>query len=390
MLIAKIFFAIFVVLGALYWIVQLVCTLRLMASVRTVDKLPYKNLKKWPRISVIIPARNEADTIEAAMRSRLESDYPNLEIILIDDRSTDNTPEIIEEIAQTDNRVKAIHIKELPEAWIGKLYAMHTGAKVASGAWLLFSDADVHIASGTLKRVISYCELHGYDHIAAIPQLYPTTFLLDSVLSVFMRHICLVGRPWKVKDKTSKASIGAGAFNLVRRTAYVHAQGFERIRLTVVDDIALGRVLKESGAHCTVVNGRNSVGLHFYHSLREMMIGSERALFTMVGQFSMIKLIVIGLLMLGFEISPFIALVPMGLPFGYLVGTVMLGIMFLTAFTMNMYLGRPWWTAFFVPLAVSIMFIAMVRAGILGKSRGGIIWRGTFYPTNKLKQYRQY
>lgn len=148
MIIAKIFFAIFVVLGALYWIVQLVCTLRLIASVRTVAKLPYKDLKKWPRVSVIIPARNEADTIKAAMRSRLESDYPNLEIILIDDRSTDNTPEIIEEIAQTDSRVKAIHIKELPKAWIGKLYAMHTGVEVASGAWLLFSDADVHIASG--------------------------------------------------------------------------------------------------------------------------------------------------------------------------------------------------------------------------------------------------
>ena len=157
MIIAKIFFAIFIVLGAFYWIVQLVCTLRLIASVRTVTKLPYKDLKKWPRVSVIIPARNEADTIKAAMRSRLESDYPNLEIILIDDRSTDNTPEIIEEIAQTDSRVKAIHIKELPKAWIGKLYAMHTGAKIASGAWLLFSDADVHIASGTLKRVISYC-----------------------------------------------------------------------------------------------------------------------------------------------------------------------------------------------------------------------------------------
>lgn len=378
-----------IILGAFYWFVQFIFTFQLITRVRTVDKLPYKKLDKWPRVSVIIPARNEAKTIETAMKLRLQSDYPNLEIVLVDDRSNDETLAIMNEIAKNDSRVKVIQIKELPGEWIGKLYAMHIAAEMASGDWLLFSDADVKIAPGTLKRVISFSEMGGYDHIAGIPELFRSGFLVDIVLSVFMRQMCILGRLWKVGDDKSDAAAGAGAFNLVRRSAFNKAQGFSKIKMTVADDVALGRILKESGARCGVFNGRDNVGVCFYHSIREIAIGSERALFTMIGRFSMIRLISLGLLIFILEISPFIALCAIDLPYIFFTGVIMTALLFFVSVTVNIYLGRPWWTACFLPLAVLIMFICTIRAGVLGAKRGGIIWRGTYYATEQLKKFRQ-
>ncbi len=104
---------------------------------------------QWPTVSVLVPAKNEEDTLFAAMQSLLQVDYPALEIILINDRSTDRTGEIIERLALLDSRVRQIHIDHLPDGWLGKVHALHQGIDVSSGEWLLFTDADIHFAPQT-------------------------------------------------------------------------------------------------------------------------------------------------------------------------------------------------------------------------------------------------
>lgn len=376
-------------LSGLYWVIQLLFTFLLLKKIKSIASLPDKERASWPRVSVIMPARNEADTIEPALRIRCESDYPDLELIVVNDRSSDNTGEIAEKIAATDPRVRVVHIETLPPGWLGKLYAMHVGAQHAHGEWLLFSDVDVYVKRSTLRRVIAWCEDRLIDHMAVVPDILPTRFFVDVTLSVFMRHICALGRPWKVEDPKSKDAVGAGAFNLVRRTAYEAIHGFEPLRLTVTDDVALGRVLKQSGARAGVLNGRGYVSVYFYRTVREMAIGSERALFAMFGNFSVIKLIISAVLMVIAEVGPFAALLFFGIPFAQTIGIGLVIVVLLTSFLVNGYLGRPWWTSFFVPVAIMIMFVCMIRAGILGKKRGGIIWRGTFYPTEELKKFRQ-
>lgn len=389
MVILTILAIILVAPGVLYWIIQFVFTLVLVRKVRSIDSLPDAKRNVWPRVSVIMPARNESDTIEAALRVRLGSNYPNLELIIVNDRSTDDTGQIADRIASEDNRVRVIHVDALTEGWIGKLYAMQIGAESATGEWLLFSDVDVHVKPGTLRRVIAWCEDRVIDHMAVIPDLFPTRFFVDVTLSVFMRHICVLGRPWKAEDKKSNTAVGAGAFNLVRRTAFDAINGFEKVRLTVTDDVAFGRVLKQSGIQAGVLNGRKYVRVYFYRTIREMAVGSERALFTMFGNFSMFRLIIIGTLMLVMELTPFIALFFYHLPLLTVIGISLVGIVIITSLLVNRYLGRPWWTAFFVPVAIVIMYVCMIRAGILGKKRGGIIWRGTFYSSEMLREYRQ-
>jgi cellulose synthase/poly-beta-1,6-N-acetylglucosamine synthase-like glycosyltransferase len=382
--------AVFVIaVGVIYWTLQFVLCLLVVKKVRSVSSLPEVRMTSWPFVSVIMPARNEADTIESALGMRCESDYPDLELIVVNDRSDDDTGVIADRIAVNDGRVRVIHVDALPEGWLGKLHAMQVGAQAARGEWLLFSDADVHVKPGTLRRVIAWCEDRAIDHLAIIPDLERTGFFVDVTLSTFMRQICVSGRAWQAQDPKSSAAIGSGAFNLVRRSSFDKARGFEQIRLTATDDVAFGRILKESGARAGVLNGRDYVTVCFYRTLHEMAVGSERALFTMFGKFSAFRLIAFGVFMLGLEIAPFMALLFFGLPLVQLVGMVFVGIVVGTSLMVNIYLGRPLWDAFFVPVANVIMCAFIVRAAILGAKRDGIIWRGTFYPAAKLRRFRQ-
>jgi len=378
--------AVYAVCGLLYWILQMVFMIRTIRSVRVLEELPIGNEQQWPRISVVVPARNEEDTVEQAVRSRLGSDYPNLEILLVNDRSSDRTGDIIEKIAAEDSRVRALHINRLPSGWLGKVYAMHHGAAQSTGEWLLFSDADVYVRPGTLKRVITYAQKRHLDHIPVLPDLYKANLLVDVCLSIFIRTICAMGRVWEIEDPKTESQVGAGAFNLVRKNAFERAGGFNTMKMSVADDVALGRVLKRSGARGSLLNGRQYVGVHFYHSVRDMAIGSERAIFTLIGGFSLMRLILLTIAMLGLELSPFISVLPLGVPFLQYIGLVT----FLTAagvsIIMDKWTNRPVYTILFLPVGIMIMAWCMLRAGILGRARNGIVWRGTFYPTQMLRE----
>ena len=369
---------------------QLFLTLRVIKSVPLLEKLPYEKSRVWPKVSVIIPACNEAKTIEDAMQSRLQDDYPNLEILLIDDRSTDRTREIVDKIAAKDSRVKAIHISELPEGWIGKPYAMDQGAKLATGEWFLFSDADVYVRPTTLKRVITYCESKKLVHLAVFPEIYSTRFLLDTLIALFIRWICLTARVWAVEDEKSTASAGAGAFNLVRRSVFERIKGFEALKLEVADDVALGQIIKKSGARSSLINGRNYVGVYFYRSVREAAIGAERAGFTTIGNFSLIRLTLIGIILFGLEMAPFFISIPMGIPYLPFLGLTMSLIVFFVSISINKWTNRNILPSLFLPIGITITTVLMFRTGILGVKRGGIYWRGTFYPTRLLKSGRRY
>ncbi len=390
MILFRVLVVIYIVCGCVYWLLQLYLSLRIIKSVLLLEKLNCHKLARWPRVSVIIPARNEAETIERAMQYRLQNSYPNIEILLIDDRSTDRTPEIVDKIAAQDERVKAIHISELPEGWVGKVFALHRGVSQATGDWFLFSDADVHIKPGTLERSIAYCESRKLDHLAIFPELYPINFLVDIVLSVFIRMLCMGARIWAVENEKSNASVGSGSFNLVRRTAFEKTKGFEWLKLEMADDVALGQMLKKSGARSSLINGRGYVGVYFYRSLGEMAIGSERAVFTVIGNFSLMRLVLISLVMLSLEMSPIFALVAGSIPYLLFLGVVMICIRLTTSIIINKWMNRSILEAFFLCIAEIIMAVFILRAGVLGVKRKGIIWRGTFYPTKLLKQGRRY
>jgi cellulose synthase/poly-beta-1,6-N-acetylglucosamine synthase-like glycosyltransferase len=176
-----------------------------------------------PLVSIIVPARNEEESIEQALRSLLALDYDNYEVIAVNDRSTDRTGEIMERVAgdlPSRKRLRVVHHRELPEGWLGKTHAMWTATNLAAGDWLLFTDADVMFKPDSLRRALAYAEAEKADHVVLFPQIImkrPGEYMM---IAFFQTMFMFGHRPWKVADPKANDHMGVGAFNLVRRSTY--------------------------------------------------------------------------------------------------------------------------------------------------------------------------
>jgi cellulose synthase/poly-beta-1,6-N-acetylglucosamine synthase-like glycosyltransferase len=269
------------------------------------ENIPGRELPKWPKVSFIMQARNEEKTMVGALETRLRDGYPNIEYIIVDDRSTDRTGQIIDEIADKDPRVRALHIKRLPDRWLGKLYAQDQGVRIATGEWLLFSDVDAFVKPGTIRKAVAYAVEQGIDHLPTFPEMYPVGFFAGMLTTIFVRLISLGGRLREVRDPHLEAAVGSGSFNLVRLSAFERPRGFGYIKLEHGDDVALGKILKESGSRQRLLNGRKYVGVSFYQSLCEAMVAVERPTFAALGNFSFPRFFFAGWVVLWLELSSY-------------------------------------------------------------------------------------
>ncbi len=376
----------YVLIGCAYWLVNLVLALRVVRTVPLLKHCQPPEPDEWPKLSLIIPARDEADTIEAAVQSRLQDDYPNLEIVLIDDRSGDGTGEIIDRLAANDPRVHVLHIRELPADWLGKVHALQRGYEASSGEWLLFTDADVHWVPGTLRRSVAHALARGLDHVAVIPELWRAAFLLDVLLATFVRLMCLLGRLWAAGDPRSTAAAGVGAFNLVRRAAFERTPGFPWLKFEIVDDIGLGQMLKAAGARSAVVNGRRLVGLHWYRSLGALARGMERTAFAGLGKTGVAPMLLLSLLISVLDVAPFVGLIPLCVPYLMAAGAAGTATALLAQATTWCWINGRLLPALFVPLGAVLAVGVTLRSACCAVRRGGLVWRGTFYPADRLRQ----
>lgn len=187
--------------------------------VRLAEVVRRTSAERVPRVSIIAPALNEERNLEAAVRSLARQDYPDYEIVLVDDRSTDATPRILARLKREIPNLRVVTVRELPPGWLGKNHANMLGARVATGEILVFTDADVMFEPSTLDRAVAHLERHGIDHLAASPG---TTMpgLVNQFTLYFGLMFTLFIRPWRARDPRSSAHVGIGAFNMVRASAY--------------------------------------------------------------------------------------------------------------------------------------------------------------------------
>jgi len=340
----------------------------------------------WPRLSVIVPACNEAEEIGSAVATLLGQDYPDMEIILVDDRSSDATGEIMDRVAADDPRVKVIHVTALPEGWLGKVHAMQQGLAASTGEFLLFTDADVHYAPDALRRAVGYCVLNEADHVPAIPNLWSQSLLQDALVRSSARHVVLNARPWAVSDPKSKAFLGVGAFNLVRRSAFEKTEGFAWLRLEVADDLGLGLMMKRSGARCQPVSAFEHVGLYWYRTFGAVVRGGAKAY--AVSRFRLGRQLLLGLVVLVLETAPVALLVPLiwaQTRWVGIAGIVVTVAFFTTIVTLSRWSRGRLVGALFEPVVAPLLVGLFVHAGIAGWWRGGLVWRGTLYPSELLR-----
>jgi glycosyltransferase involved in cell wall biosynthesis len=373
----------YVFVGCAYWLWMFVGTVRAVRALPLLARSDVPPPRAWPKLSIVIPACNEAESLESALRSVLDQDYAELEIILIDDRSTDGTAAIVDRLALIDPRILAIHVEQLPAGWLGKVHALALGAEKSHGPWLLFTDADVHMAPGALRTAVAYCMHHEIDHLAALPDLWPSTMLVGANVALFVRSLLVALRLWGVADPKSSAFIGIGAFNLVRRQALDRSPGFSWLRMEVGDDLGLGMMLKQSGARACLASARGLLGLYWYRNLGEMARGAEKA-YASAARCSVCRILLLSFLVVALECTPLVAL-----SFWWIPGLLWSGLaMLAAAIGCSMILAR--WSRtrllpfLLFPVAAVVAAGIMLRSGWLGYRRGGVIWRGTLYSKEQL------
>lgn len=354
-------------------------------SIPSLDSVP-PLADHGPLVSVVVAARDEERHVEAATRSMLAQRYEHLELVVVDDRSTDATPALLRRLEATHRNMTVVRVDTLPDGWLGKNHALHVGAQHASGELLLFADADVLLAADTLSRAVRLLRAERADHLAVAPMMVAPTAPLALVVNYFFMWFVLYLRPWRARDPNSRAYIGIGAFNLVRRSSYEAVGGHARIALRPDDDLMLGKILKTNGFRQILATGEHLVSVEWYRSLGELARGFRKNAFAGM-HYSLLLTTgaIFGQLMLG--VLPFIAIWATS-------GVERL--LFLTAALAQMiaYAGgafaqrtRPW-LAVFYPVA-ALLFVVIVTAAV-GRTvlRGGIEWRGTRYPLDALRANR--
>src|SRR5215813_4611869 len=345
------------------------------------DRQPKQN----PHISIIVPARNEETDIEQSLCSLLALDYENYEVIAVNDRSSDRTGEIMDELAATaaSSRIlQIIHVKELPPQWLGKTHAMWTAARQATGDWLLFTDADVAFRPDSLRRVLAYAEAENADHVVLFPRIV-TKQPGERMMVAFFQTLFIFGhRPWKTADPKAADHMGVGAFNLVRRTVYESIGTYERLRLEVLDDMKLGKVVKNAGFRQRNVFGDDLISLHWAKGALGMVDNLTKNFFAVLS-FQWWRVLASCFGVASLNLFPFA-----GIWFAHGWARVPYTMALLSMFGIYAGMSRrspiPAYYLLLHPISTSLFLYILVRSMCVTLWHSGVIWRGTKYPLEEL------
>jgi len=353
---------------------------------RRLTDVPIPDLSEWPKVSLIAPARNEERHIERAVRSLVVLDYPQLEITLVNDRSTDRTGEILDRLAAEFPQLNVVHLTELPPGWLGKNHALQLGADRSRGDWLLFTDADIVFERAALKRAIAYASANQVDHLAAWPDVTSPSWFLSAFMLVFSLYFFLYVRVWAIRNPRSTAHIGIGAFNLVRADVYRAVGGHHKIHMRPDDDLKLGKIIKHAGYRQDVVHGGDMLSLEMYQSIGELIRGLEKNAFS-GADYSVPLTVFSSLLSLLFNVWPFLGVFLIPAPTRWIYLTICLTIWAL-AFFAALGTKNPKSCALAFPIGVLLFVYIQWRTMILNYYHDGIRWRDTHYSLAELKANR--
>ncbi len=350
-----------------------------------------------PFLTIVVPARNEEAEIEPALRSLLQLNYPQFEVVAVNDRSTDHTGAIMERIAAetaTQGKLRVIHVRDLPAGWLGKVHAMWLGSQANAslgnaarpypGDWLLFTDADCVFHPDTLRRALHYAIKTSTDHLVLFPTAHMKTLGERMMIGFPQVMASFAMRPWKVRDPKASDHIGVGAFNLIRRSAYDAIGTYEALRLEVVDDIKLGEAIKKAGLRQDVVFGRELVSLRWAVGAAGVVANLEKNLFAFL-RFRVSLALAVCAVTFFLCVCPFlgILLAPGWARVPFAVAVAMIAL----AYTLTgRYMASSPWMFLTCPIAALVFDFATLQSAYLALRDGAITWRGTKYSLEELRR----
>ncbi len=379
---------------AIAWLWQAVTALRGMPRLPDLTgidpaSLPQLETDECPHMTVIVPARNEEAAIEATLHSLLASSGLRIQIIAVDDRSSDRTGKIMDAVAaevaskSEHHEMQVLHVSELPPGWLGKTYAMDLGSKQAAAQWMLFTDGDVLFHPEALELALHMAEASNADHLVLVPTIILKTFGEHAMLAAMQALAQWTIRLWKVAEPRARDSIGVGGFNLVRRDVYLRVGGFEGLRMEVLEDLCFGRRVKRAGFAQRVVVGPGLVRIRWIDGALSVIRLVEKNGFA-VSRFrvALHLLICVGLAIQVFW--PLAAIARGGwATVAGLVTYVSIGLVYQANRRVSGV--SPWLAICFGP-AAGILLYATLRSMVFALVRGGVDWRGTRYSLDELRR----
>lgn len=380
---------------ATFWSVLLVRTLPDLLRIPNLSRLPQKRVApkgsfdanssiQMSRVSVVIAACNEEERMETTLKSLASQTYTNLEFVIVNDRSTDATGTIIRRFATNNTAFTQIDIDRLPSAWLGKNHALYQGAKRATGEWLLFADADVFFYPDAIERAMSYVHDHQVDHLTVAPELIVRGYWLRMLTSVFTFNYVIFKRPQSAYRRSKRMHAGIGAFNLIKRQAYVKSGTHEAIALRPDDDVAIGNLIKRQGFRQQFAVARDCIEIEWYPNLHSMMVGLEKSPLTAF-RYSASLVVMSMAIMMALFAGPFIGvLVEPG--WRRIICCYTLLVMAIPYVMQAWYLRLPAHQFLLLPIGIALYGYAFLRAITLAIWRCGLVWRQTFYSLQDLRK----
>jgi glycosyltransferase involved in cell wall biosynthesis len=337
-----------------------------------------------PRISLLFAARDEQEKLPGALATMVTIDYPGLEIVGVDDRSTDATSGILNEFAAKHPQLRVVHVKELAPRWLGKPHALQKAYEASNGEWLVFTDADVKFQPDALRRAVTLVHERGMDHLSLLGDVERSGFWDTVLISFFGMGFQLATDLNQVSNPNSRSYVGVGAFQMMRRSSYEACGTHRRLAMEVIDDMKLGKLVKQVGFRSGVAIAQDVVSVEWHLGLRNLVRGLEKNFFAAAGfRVGMVVLQIASLLL--FNVAPFF-----GLAFGS--GWIRVLACVAVVIALCFHLGgdvvmrvSPWY-CLTLPVGAVVFCWILLRSTVITLRQGGIYWRDTFYKLEELRR----
>jgi glycosyltransferase involved in cell wall biosynthesis len=339
---------------------------------------------EMPTVTCVVAARDEAERLETTVRQIAAQQGVRLELVVVDDRSRDVTPSILERLRGELPCLRSLRIEELPAGWLGKCHALHQGARLASGEWLVFVDGDIWMAPDVMRRAVAAASAAGVQHVALTPHLRPASGRPPG----FLYQACLVPMAGLLSLLLDLANrdlgfAGIGAFNLMRTELYRSFGGHELVRLDVADDMKLGLLLRRAGGRTRIFAGHDDLFADYASDIPGILRALEKNHFAVLAFDT------------GLSVATFLAFV--GLWLGGLLGPLTghwsgvaaglgLASLALAGVAHARCHGQSAWAGLLMPLTVIVGAISQANSTWRTLRQGGIRWRNTFSPLADLRR----
>lgn len=356
----------------------LLLTLLNIVSMPKLAKSPRTHHNHQEKVSVLIPLRNEERNVIRLIRSLKQLTYAQVEFILLDDQSTDQTyPLLMTEVAG-DSRFTIVKGEPLPDGWTGKVYACHQLSRLAQGDYLLYLDADVEVKKDVIEQSMSTVKGYRAQMLTGFPK-FPVSTLLGKLLVPMQHFLVYAMLPVWVANHTTRSAFTAahGAFLFIHRESYLNSGGHQAISGSLVDDVHLARQLKKHQFRVLLVDATSQITCYMYETNREVWNGFKKNIFAGVGR-KVSAVWLITLLFSLFYLVPFVLSVN-GILMGDIKWMMVWGVIVLQAFIVDV-ASKEWsWRFLFHPLAILILLILLHISMRAGLKPEGYSWKGRVY-----------